>query len=395
MENQYKIVFSGELLPGFTQQEVVENLVTMTSMDTEKAEKFLSVDKPSLVKKDLTLEQAEKYCALLQKAGAKVRMTQPEQPQPKAEPTPPAPEKTVSQRAEPKVPGSENPYASPRADLKVDKASSDDWLGEPAKVSPGRGVHWIKQAVSMFFAQPWKWVGMSLIVMLVIFPVNMIPFVGFIPYTILAMIFGGGLMLAAKSQADGETIEFGYVFKGFTHNRNQLVVVGLLYLAGFMAIGFIMAMIMGAGIWGVMGVGGGDPEAASAAMVQNMPLFFLTMLFGLALSIPLMMAMWFATPLVAINDQTAWTACKLSLRGCLRNWVAFLVYGIVFFVISGIAMAIFGGGMALLTFLLGGENSILFALLPFVIMVLAMFPLMIITGISVFTGYHDIYYKKS
>lgn len=395
MQTHYKIVFSGKLLPGFDYDDVVANLVSFTSMDKEKARKFLSVSKPSLVKKNLTKAEAEKYHALFKKAGVQLQIVAPEAVQQKSETISPPPDTAYSSRAKPAESDSDNPYASPRADLKVNKAVAGDWLGRPKKVPPSRGWHWIQQAIGMFLAQPWKWIGMTLVMFLILIPVNMIPVVGFIPYTILSILFGGGLMIAAKSQSDGEPVEFNYIFKGFTHNRNQLVVLGVLYIAGFIAIGLIMTLMMGAGILQFMGIGSGDPQAATAALMHNRPMFLLVMLIGMLLYIPLVMAVWFASPLVAINDQGAWSACKLSLQGCLKNWLPFLLYGLVFLIFYGITFALIGGLFAIFFGVLGGGNTFSMILLPFVFMAVVGLPMMIITGLSIFTSYQDIYYKNS
>ena len=53
--------------------------------------------------------------------------------------------------------------------------------------------------------------------------------------------------------------------------------------------------------------------------------------------VPLAMAIWYAPALVILNDIPAAEAMKLSFKGCLRNMVPFLVYGVVGIILAIIA----------------------------------------------------------
>jgi uncharacterized membrane protein len=55
----------------------------------------------------------------------------------------------------------------------------------------------------------------------------------------------------------------------------------------------------------------------------------LTLLIFFALLIPLMMAYWFAPPLVVFHKLEPLQAMKMSFMGCLKNFVPFLVYGLL------------------------------------------------------------------
>ena len=58
---------------------------------------------------------------------------------------------------------------------------------------------------------------------------------------------------------------------------------------------------------------------------------------GLALMLPLFMAIWFAPLLVVFHEHGALEAMKASFTGCLRNIVPFLVYGVIGFVLMVLA----------------------------------------------------------
>lgn len=73
--------------------------------------------------------------------------------------------------------------------------------------------------------------------------------------------------------------------------------------------------------------------------------FFIAMLVMLALLVPLAMAVWFAPALVVFHNVAPLEAMKASFFACLKNFVPFLVYGVILLVLCVIAMIPFGLGM--------------------------------------------------
>lgn len=408
MDTLYKVVFTGRLLPGFSPEDVVTNLTTQTNLGRERSQKLVTDNKPILLKKGLDLETAEKFRSQFQKTGLEMRVVaaSPEgqpanamQPQSQSQPmqdTAAEPSISGEKRSFPIEDGSrENPYAAPKANLKTGKEHTGNWLDQPRKIPASHGWHWIKSATAMFMKHPWKWMTMALLYMLFITLFNLLPIIGPILGTILGMPLAGGVMLAAYKLDNGHIVRINYLFEGFRHNRNQLFLVGLYYLGFFCIFGVIMGLLMGDSILVFLG---GGPESARAieAMVQkNLSLFFIGMLVIFALSIPVMMAVWFATPLVAISDRTAWTAYKLSFKGCMKNWLAFLVYSLAFFVMAIVIIAAVGVISALLAFFIADGNSFILALLPMVFILLLCMPLMVIGVLTVFTSFKDIYYQSA
>ena len=384
MEAQYKLIFTGQLLPGFNRENVIEKLISISNMDKERAEKFLSGNKAKVVQKDISLGKAEKFLAIFQKTGLEMRIetTEPpplpeQEPTPAPKPVPPPPPETIPRM--PREPFSPKEF-------------------KPRVVPASHGWHWLKSATALFLGEPWKWMGMAIVAFFLQTIVSIFPFFGSIISSLLAMVFGGGLMLAANNQAEGKPFEFNYIFKGFHHNRNQLIMVGVIYLGGFIAIamiiGLVMLLALGASFFAMMG-NSSDPDFAVQLMTNNIPMFIFAMLLGMALSIPLVMGVWFATPLVAIHNIEAWTAFKMSIRGCMQNWLAFLVYGLVMMGFGLLLMIVMGGLSRLLAS--GGSNSAFsfLAFLPLLGMLLLILPLMVISGLSVFTSFKDIYSNPS
>jgi uncharacterized membrane protein len=45
--------------------------------------------------------------------------------------------------------------------------------------------------------------------------------------------------------------------------------------------------------------------------------------------IPVVMAVWFAAPLIVFHERSAVEAMKESFTGCLKNILPFLLYGVI------------------------------------------------------------------
>ena len=69
---------------------------------------------------------------------------------------------------------------------------------------------------------------------------------------------------------------------------------------------------------------------------------------ALALSIPLMMAAWFAPLLVAFKDMPALAAMQLSFFACLKNIIPLQLYAITMVVLAVIAAMPYGLGFFVL-----------------------------------------------
>jgi uncharacterized membrane protein len=92
----------------------------------------------------------------------------------------------------------------------------------------------------------------------------------------------------------------------------------------------------------------------------------LSMLIVFALLLPVIMAIWFAAPLVVFHDHAAWEAMKGSFSGCLKNILPFLWYSVVLTLLA------------------------LLASLPLMLGWLVLGP---VVAASLYTAYRDVYLK--
>ena len=78
---------------------------------------------------------------------------------------------------------------------------------------------------------------------------------------------------------------------------------------------------------------------------------------------------WFAPALVALRGATAVEAMKLSFFACLRNWVPFLVYGLIFIAVAFGAILLIGAiGVGAAAAVMLGTSSGLGEVVGFVVL---------------------------
>jgi len=205
--------------------------------------------------------------------------------------------------------------------------------GEGRAVAAGQGWAWIVDGFNLFKRYPGLWIGIGILLFVILIVLAIIPVLGMLATWLIMPVFTGGLMLGCQSiQRDGP-LEVAHLFAGFKSQTRSLLIVGALGLGGMIVVMVPVLLITGGGAF--FGATRGD--AAGVAMVGGS--FVLALLVGLALSLPLYMALWFAPALVALRGVAPVAAVKLSFMGCLRNIVPFLIYGLAMLVL-GIAATI-------------------------------------------------------
>lgn len=219
---------------------------------------------------------------------------------------------------------------------------------EMRKVDASQGWRWIVEGFALFRKNPPIWITLFVIYFLAVIVVSIIPIVGPLIMTLLAPAFTAGFMLACRDLEKGEELELGYLIAGFKQDAGQLITVGGLYLVGSITILGLMMMGGGGAILGSAALGQMQGVEPNEAMVGAIGGMLIALLIASALLIPLLMAYWFAPALVAMRGLTAMEAMKLSFFGCLRNWLPFLVYGVIAFILMMLAMIPFGLGMLVL-----------------------------------------------
>jgi uncharacterized membrane protein len=195
-------------------------------------------------------------------------------------------------------------------------------LHEPRGVPPGRGWRWLRQGMSMVFTSPVHWIGAVLVWMVVNLALGLIPLANVLS-ALLAPVFMGGVMLGAHEQQEGGGFRIERLFAGFGRRTGPLLLVGVLYMLGFILIGVLMFVLLG----GLFALTPSTPGAGSPPVPDWTA--WLAALAVLGLTIPLLMAYWFAPALVILDGMPALRAMANSFRGCLRNILPLAVYGLI------------------------------------------------------------------
>lgn len=219
---------------------------------------------------------------------------------------------------------------------------------EPHKVDASRATAWLGDGWRLFSMAPGVWIATAIVLIVIQVLLGMVPGIGQIASVLLTPVFAAGLMQCSRSVAEGTTLQFDEMFAGFRRNTSNLVLAGLLMLAGFALISIVAFALLGA-------VGGApllnaiqSGTFSSIEVGTAIGAVLLAMLVWLLLSLPLTMAIWFAPALVFFDGMAPFNALKSSFRACLHNWLTLSIYGLVLMVLAFIASIPFGLGWLVL-----------------------------------------------
>lgn len=200
--------------------------------------------------------------------------------------------------------------------------------------SAGRGWEWIVEGFRIFRKQPLTWITLVMVMLLIWFASLLIPVIGPLAINLLSPVFFAGLMLACKTTDEDGEPEFSQLFAAFKTHASPLITVGGIYLVGnIVAVAVVFAVAGGTALPTLMGKAAIDPEAVLAAARGLM----LGMVVGMAVFIPVLMAVWFAPLLIVFHNRPPVEAMKMSYTASLRNTMPLLIYGVAVLVLGIIA----------------------------------------------------------
>lgn len=206
----------------------------------------------------------------------------------------------------------------------------------------GAGWDWVVQGWRLFARAPLMWVIAIVVLFLAAVVLGLVPFLGQLAFQLLQAVIAGGFVAACRALERGEEFEIEHLLAGFRRRFVNLLIVGLLLLLGWVAIVLVFAMFAGASMLTAYLTGG--TEEALTALAASTGTLLLGGLVTLALTVPLFAAYWFAPALVMMHDLPPVAAMKESFFACFRNFVPFLVYGLVMLVGALVAAIPFGLG---------------------------------------------------
>jgi len=235
-----------------------------------------------------------------------------------------------------------DPYAAPKAHV-ADAPTAPlegEFVPEGQALPAGNGWSWIASAWGLFRQNPGIWIVIVVIFFVLAIVIQLIPILGPVVMTLIGPVFVGGLMVGCRALEQGDPLEVGHLFAGFRENAGKLVLVGVFSLVAFILLLVVVGVMVGGSIF-ALAAGRGDTGVGISGLL-------LAVLVGLALALPIYMAMWFAPALVALQDTDVVGALKASFYACLKNILTFLVYGVIMLGLAIVASIPFGLGWLVL-----------------------------------------------
>jgi hypothetical protein len=208
-------------------------------------------------------------------------------------------------------------------------------------LGPGRGWHWLANGFLLFARSPLAWVGLVAVASVAAFLLSLLGRVGPLLLALLVPGLMGGLLMGCRELEGGGRLRVAHLAAGFLYRGPRLVAVGGLHLVGTIVIGELMILTGGDALEQLLEAAAQpnpDPQRLQELLSAASPAVF----GGLGLFLLLMMATWYAPPLVVFHDARVLDAVRLSLKGCFRNILPMLVYGAIAYVMSGAAALLLG-----------------------------------------------------
>jgi len=197
------------------------------------------------------------------------------------------------------------------------------------KVDARHGWQWLVQGLVLFRKDPAHWLMLIALLFVGSRVLMAVPYLGLL-VVLITPNFLAGLTHGAQALEQGKPLRLGYLASGFLKNAGHLITLGGVSLLGHFLMLVAMTTVAGAALSDVVQTmsTGSITQETVAAMRVAAPRLLLSVCVGLAIAVPVMLAVWFAPMLVFFDDMKPGPAMLMSLWACLRNIMPMLVYAI-------------------------------------------------------------------
>jgi len=197
------------------------------------------------------------------------------------------------------------------------------------KVDARHGWQWLVQGLVLFRKDPAHWLMLIALLFIGSRVLLAVPYLGLL-VVLITPNFLAGLTHGAQALEQGKPLRLGYLASGFLKNAGHLFTLGGVSLLGHFLMLVAMTTVAGAALSDVVQTmsTGAITQETVAAMRVAAPRLLLSVCVGLAIAVPVMLAVWFAPMLVFFDDMKPGPAMLMSLWACLRNIMPMLVYAI-------------------------------------------------------------------
>jgi hypothetical protein len=194
-------------------------------------------------------------------------------------------------------------------------------------VPAAHGWRWIADGVLLFRKNAPIWLLMLGVLFIGSRVLFYLPLIGLIA-VLVTPNFVAGLMHGAQALDQGKPLRFTYLISGFLRNAAPLVTLGGIWLVGQFLLLMVMEVVGGEAIINLSQSMVNGLDIPPATLEAAGPALTRAALAGLALSVPLLMALWFAPLLVFFDNLKPLAALGQSFKACAKNFAPFMVYGL-------------------------------------------------------------------
>lgn len=196
------------------------------------------------------------------------------------------------------------------------------------RCNPLYGYRWLVEGVRLFLRQPWPWlalVGMTLLLFLIL---SLLPLLGVAAIFTIFPCVAAGFLLASRAASQGESVRFTHLSAVCQTGAKPLLTVGAIAFGLFFLVLILLTLGWREQFTALIKLtqsSTGD-QAALLRAVNDLTiptlLALLTVCFIAVLT-------WFAPGLIAFQHCAARAALMLSLRAWLSNFAPFLVFAVL------------------------------------------------------------------
>ncbi len=241
------------------------------------------------------------------------------------------------------------------------------------KVNAGRGFAWLECGSAFVRKDPWSWIGLGVLYLLIAVLFDHLPFVGPLILILLTPILLAGPFLTAEASGGappaaenpqgaaalarklGEVAGQSVVrlLQGFTDPEKVLHVM----VIGAFTLGAVVLMQI---IGQILRIGSHTLTALPAALLSGnlspaLTASLIGLLLVLSIKLAVSMAVLYSVPLIVLRGEPPLAALQMSFAGCARNWLPLSLYSLPFLIVYAIVAALFAlwrplGYLALFSF---------------------------------------------
>ncbi|OQX15164.1 MAG: hypothetical protein BWK73_07580 [Thiothrix lacustris] len=211
-----------------------------------------------------------------------------------------------------------------------------------------RAFVWLGAGWYIFKRNLGAWLVMAMVFLLALMLLGMLPFAGIALIALFIPLLLTGPLMTAHQSLSGDVVQVENALQGFNDSRFRS---RLLWLGSMMVVGMLVSLAM----WYPL-----STEVLTALYFPNSHTQVALVLAEMLASSPLnlsvqasvivvvVMAFFYATPLILFENQSPLDAVSTSLLACLRNIVPLTVFAVLVIMLGVLASFAFGLGYLVL-----------------------------------------------